>query len=283
MAGEQTVYPIDIDVEQKVPHLTIDSYYKADDGSEWLWDGNGYRKIVEPWAVEQHIGPVTAAEQFGDVESWVRYVVKYSAPEVGLLTWSTKGLRAVLDYHGDTGNPGRCAWVAEHPFQTTRQWQRWQQLADNRAKSQKALIEALEEYRLDISSPDPATLVGMLRSLRATVNTSAEFALDEHGNSVLKYSREANTPLKLPPSIKIAIPILKGHTATDANGVEGPVPYKLDVLIRVDIVDEGDKSRPTFRLAIPNAEQSLEDAVTDRVRKAEEMLPDEFLLLRATS
>lgn len=287
--ADQKITPVTGDEdEQTQPRLTIDPSVQAPDGSFYVFDGvRGYRQVVEPWASERHIGPSRAAERLGDAESWCAYVRRYAAQAGGvdpLLTWSTAGLKAVLDYHeGMGGTAGRCWWTAEHPFTTTRQWQAWQQLADNRGKSQKALIEALEERRQDIRQPDAATLVGMLRSLRATVNTAAEYALDEHGNSVLKYSREANTPLKLPPSITIGIPVLKGHTAVDSQGVEGPVVYALDVLIRVDILDEGDKSRPSFRLTIPNAEQALEDAVADRVAKARALLPPEFALYRAAS
>lgn len=275
--------PIEIDAEQAAPHLTLAHHHKAADGSEWLLNPKGYEQIVEPHAVDEYIAPFKADEKLGDVESFVAFVRRFGVEGTPpLLTWSTRGLRAVLDF-GTMDAPGRGKALASHPFETTRQWQFWQGLADNRARSQKALIEALQERRQDVQSPDAAELVTMLRTLSATVNTSATFSLDEHGNSVLKYSREANTPLKLPPSITIGVPILKGHTAPDSQGIAGPVVYQLEVLIRVDIIDEGEKSRPTFRLTIPNAEQALEDAVADRVQAAKVLLGEGYTLLRAAS
>lgn len=151
----------------------------------------------------------------------------------------------------------------------------------NRTRSQKALIEALEERRTDIRQPDAATIVGLLRALKVSVNLQAEFSMDEHGNTTLKYSRDTSSPLKLPPVMTIGIPILKGHTAEDKSGKVGPVIYEMDVLIRVDQEGDGDKARVMFRLTIPNAEQALEDAVMDRVATAKALLGEELTILRS--
>lgn len=276
----QAVHPIDAEQDHHAPHLTIDSYYKADDGSEWLWNGAGYTQIVEPWAVESHISPIRAAEKLGSIESWVQYVAKYGDADTTLLTWSDQRLRGVLDYHSDQHAPGRGAWTAEHPLERTRQWLAWQRIANGSAIGQKALIEALEDHRQDIQDPDAATMVGLIRSLRANVNVAAESELETNGNTKLSFSRQTTTSVELPPSLTIGIPVLKGHTAPDGNGVEGPVRYAIEVLIRVDVLDGG---KLAFRLSMPNADQALEDAVADRVREAEELLPDDFLLLRSTA
>jgi hypothetical protein len=172
-------------------------------------------------------------------------------------------------------DPGRGLVVAVHPFETTRQWQTWQRMtAQDKTHSQKALVEALEEHRLDVKEPDAATLVGLIRALRVNVNVSTESELEPNGNTKLSFLKNTTTSIELPPSITIGIPVLKGHTAPDANGVAGPVTYELDVLIRVDILEDGDKKRPAFRLTMPNAEQALEDAVADRVAAAKTLLGD---------
>lgn len=268
---------------QTAPRLTIEPMLEPKDGSAWAFDGDGYVKIVEPWAVEQHIGPIRATEKLGDVESWARYVTRFGRPEATHLTWTSDRLRAVLDYHIAAGAPGRGAWVAEHPFQRTRQWQAWEALASGRPRSQRELIEALEDRREDIRDPDAASLVEMLRKLRGTVNASATAQLDPNGGTNLEYTRQTQTSLTLPPTITIGIPVLRGHVVPDENGIPGPVLYELEVRIRVDVLDEG---KIAFRLSIPNAEQALEDAVSDRVRAAQAILDDDdrqYELLRAAS
>ena len=179
--------------------------------------------------------------------------------------------------------PGRRRAVAEHPFQTTRQWQAWQRIASGNAFGQKALIEALEDHREENKEPDAATLVGLLRVLRGTVNASAEASLDPNGGTKLEYTRQTQVSVTLPETITIGIPILRGHTVPDANGVPGPVHYELVVRIRVDVLDEG---KIAFRLSMPSAEQALEDAVMDRVRTAQALLDEAeqgHELLRAAS
>ena len=278
--AEQTFHPIDVDDEHHAPHLTIQAHHKASDGSEYLREGDVYRQIVAPWSVEQHIGPFRAGERLGDIESWCAFVDRFSTDDVEpLLTWSDKGLKATLDY-GLMDAPGHRQAVAEHPFLRTRQWEAWQWIAGGNAIGQKALIEALEDHRQDIQEPDAATVVGLIRSLRANVNVAAESELESNGNTKLSFSRQTTTSVELPPSLTIGIPVLRGHTVADANGVHGPVLYAIEVLIRVDVLDQG---KLAFRLSMPNAEQALEDAVTDRVATAKELLGDAYTLLRATA
>lgn len=283
MTGEQITPVTADDDEQTQPRLTIDPQITAPDGSFYVFDGqSGYRKVVDAWAVEQHIPPFKADEKLGDVESFCAFVRRFSIESAPpLLTWSTWGLRAVLDF-GAMDAPGRGRVVASHPFETTRQWQTWQRMTAQ-AHSQKALVEALEEHRLDVREPDAATLVGLIRALRVNVNVSTESSLEPNGKTKLTFVKNTSSSLELPPSITLGIPVLKGHTAPDKNGVVGPVTYELDVLIRVDILEDADKKRPVFRLTMPNAEQALEDAVADRVAAAKALLGDGFALYRATA
>lgn len=281
MAGEQIIHPVlsSFDDDQHAAHLTIQAHHKADDGSEWLREGHGYTKIVEPHEPDTYIPPFAAAEKLGDIESWCAFVERFSLESVTpLLTWSQNGLKAVLDY-GEMDAPGRRRAVAEHPFLTTRQWQAWQKIT-GQTHGQKALIEALEEHRQDVREPDAAKMVELIRSLRANVNVAAESELGTNGNTKLSFSRQTTTSVELPPSLTIGIPVLKGHTAPDATGVDGPVRYAIEVLIRVDVLDGG---KLAFRLSMPNAEQALEDAVADRVRLAKSTLGDAYQLLRATA
>jgi hypothetical protein len=280
----QAVHPIlaaGVD-QQQAAHLTIAHHHKAADGSEYLREGDGYRQIVGPWENEQHISPFRAQEKLGSVEAWCAYVTRFSTSPAPLLTWSAAGLRAVLDY-GTREAPGRGQVVVTHPFERTRQWLAWERLAAGRPCSQRELIEALEDRREDVREPAAADLVEMLRKLRGTVNAQAVATLDPNGGTKLEYTRQTQTSLTLPQTITIGIPVLKGHTAKDNEGIEGPVTYEIDVRIRVDVLDEG---KIAFRLTLPNAEQALEDAVADRVRAAQMGLGElggEYEILRAAS
>lgn len=268
--------------EQTQRRLTIQPMITPFDGSAWAFDGRGYTRIVDPWTNEAHIAPFRAQERLGSVEAWCAYVLRFATTPDPLLTWSAAGLRAVLDC-GTIGDPGRGQVFATHPFERTRQWTTWEQLADGRHRSQRQLVEALEDRRDDIRDPDAATIVGLLRAMRATVNSNAEAMLGENGETEIKYQRQTSTSLVLPPTITIGIPVLKGHTAPDENGIDGPVRYELDVRIRVDVLDEG---KIAFRLTMPNAEQALEDAVAERVRAAQTLLDEHdpvYELLRAAS
>lgn len=279
--GDTRITPVtENDDEQTQPRLTIDPEITAPDGSFYVFDGqSGYRKVVEAHESDTYIPPFRSEAKLGDIESWCAFVVQFSMPSVmPLLTWSQNGLKAVLDY-GEMDAPARRRAVAEHPFQTTRQWQAWQKIT-GQAHGQKALIEALEEHRQDVQDPDAAKMVELIRSLRANVNVAAESELGSNGNTKLSFSRQTTTSVELPPSLTIGIPVLKGHTAPDANGVDGPVRYAIEVLIRVDVLDGG---KLAFRLSMPNAEQALEDAVADRVRLAKSTLGEAYPLYRATA
>ena len=280
--AESSITPIPADNDiQEAPRLTINPSITAPDGSFYVFDGqSGYRQVVPPHERDLYVPPFTAAEKLGNIESWCAFVQRFSLDSVTpLLVWSQTGLRAILDY-GEMDAPGRRRAVAEHPFQRTRQWDAWQRIASGNAIGQKQLIEALEDHRQDIRDPDAATMVGLIRMLRANVNVEAEAELETNGNTRLSYRRQTSTSVELPQILTIGIPVLKGHTAPDGHGVEGPVRYAIEVLVRVDVLDGG---KLAFRLSMPNAEQALEDAVADRVARASELLGDGYQLLRATA
>ena len=280
--SDQTITPVTADrLEQTQTRLTIEPMIQAADGSEWAFNGTGYSKIVEPWAVEQHIPPIKQHEAFGDVESWVTYVQDFG-PMPELLTWSERGLRAVLDYHGPEGEPGRCQWIVEHPFQLTSQWKAWDTLANGMARTQRQLLEALEDLSEDIVEPDAATLVGILRTLRATVNATAQTDLNADGSTHVEFTKSSIINAGraiLPPEIKIGVPVLKGHTE-EKDGRRVPVVYRLPVRVRVSVDDQ---AHLAFRLSMPTAERVLESVYADRVDAAKMLLGAGGTLLRAAS
>jgi hypothetical protein len=235
------------------------------------------------WAVVDHVPPITTKEKFGDVESWAAYVTKYGGepPFDPLLTWSEAGLRAVIDYHSDADNPGRCAWLALHDFTRSHQWNRWALLANGQARGQKAVLESLEDYADDIAEPSPADLLTVLRTLRATASATADTELLADGSTKVVWQKQTgvkSAEMNLPPEFLIRIPVLMGHTDATKDGKQVPVLYQLAVKLRTSVDDQAHLS---FRLSMPNAERTLEAVFADRVAAAQKLLGEGHRLYRA--
>lgn len=251
-----------------------------DDESGALWVHKDLVEVLKPWEVDSHIGPVTTTERFGDVESWASYVTHFaSVPDFQpLVTWNASGLRAVLDYH-EVDKPGRAQWIAEMPFVQAPEFAGWSALADGRGKPQRLAIEALEDRGADIVEPSAGELMAMLRTLRTTVNKSAQTELRPDGSTGVTYVDDKGISARggtvdLPSEITIRVPILKGHV--DDQGK--PVVYELKVRLRASV---GDDARLALRFSIPNAERALEEVYADRVALAKRLLGDGFDVLRA--
>lgn len=273
-----TTQPIDQKPPDTQPHLVVAATYK-DMRTNALYVHQDLVCVQQPWEEEKHLSPMVAAEKFGDVESFASYVTRYGNPPTTHLTWNRYGLRAVLDYaNDDTNEPGRSLWAASLPFTPSVQWQAWLSFANNQSIGQKSSVEKLEDLAADIVQPSPSDLMGLLRSLRATVNAKADTELRPDGTSKVAFERDAKvataSAIELPASFTIAIPVLKGHV--DAEG--RPVLYRLGVRLRVSV---DDSAKLTLRFAIPSAERVLEDVYADRVAATKELLGEHFNLLRA--
>lgn len=281
MAAAKTTDPIDSSGVQDAARLTIVPAYTAPDGSVYVHQD--LVKAVDAWAVEAHIAAPKASEQFGDVESWVAYVQRFAGgePYLPLLTWSERGFRAVLDYHVNDAEPGRCQWTATHPFERSDQWKAWAQLANGSPRTQKQAIEALEDLAEDIQEPKAADVVGILRKLRASVNATAETELYPDGSTGVSFKKDSKvqSEVSLPPEIAIQIPVLKGHTE-EKDGKRVPVLYRLSVRVRPSI---DDAAHLTFRFSMPTAERVLEAVYADRVKAAVALLGADHALLRAAN
>jgi len=280
--ADPTTTPIDDGKLQTASRLAVAPSYTAPDGSVYVH--KDLVQSVEPWAVERHIGPAIARESFGDVESWADYVKRYGGQDEVwpvYLTWSEKGLRAVLDYHGTDQEPNRCQWTAEMPFALHSRFKRWQILANGTARSQREVLEAFEDYAEDIMDPVAADLVTLVRTLRATSQASANTELRPDGTTKVSYTKNqtiAAGEATIPSTLTLAVPVLKGHVTTTAEGKRAPVLYSLTVRLRVSVDDQ---ARPSFRLGLTNAEQTLEAVFEDRVQAARAALGDGYTVYRA--
>lgn len=276
--------PIDVAAVQAAPHLSIAPAW-TDPKTGATYIHQDFDIGTAPWEAEAHISPIKAAESFGDVESWAAYVTTYAkpAPRPPLVTWSEKGLRAVLDYHGTDQEPNRCQWTAEMPFVLHARFKRWQVLANGNARSQRDVLEAFEDCAEDIVDPPAADLVTLVRTLRATSNASANTELRQDGTTKVSYTKNqtiAAGEATIPPTLTLAVPVLKGHVTTTAEGKRAPVLYSLTVRLRVSVDDQ---ARPSFRLGLTNAEQTLEAVFEDRVQAARAALGDGYTVYRATA
>lgn len=259
---------------QDAPRIIVEAAY-VDPTTGAVYVHQDLVQTVKPFETEDHIGAIERTERFGDVASWAAYVKRFGGNSSfpPFLTWSESGLSAILDYHGRLEAPGRCQWKANQPFERSLQWKAWAALTDGRARGQKDVIEALEDLGADIVEPDAASLLTILRTLRATVNATAETDLRPDGSTSVAYTKDKTVQagkVELPSEIVIGIPILKGH----------PVLYKLRIRVRVSI---DDNARLAFRLSIPSAERALEDVFADRVQAAAELLGEDYPLLRASA
>jgi hypothetical protein len=251
-----------------------------DDKSGALWVHKDLVQVLKPWEIDNHIGPIRTTECFGDVESWAAYVLRFCPlPEYPpLVTWNAGGLRSVLDYH-TAHEPARAQWIAVMPFVQAPEFAGWSALADGRGKPQRMAIEALEDRGADIVEPSAAELMTMLRTLRTTVNKSAQTELRPDGSTGVTYVDEKGISARggtvdLPSEITIRVPILKGHV----DELGKPVVYELKVKLRASV---GDDARLALRFSMPNAERALEEVYADRVALAKRLLGEAFDILRA--
>ncbi len=257
--------------ENTAPRIVVAAAHKdTATGAEWVH--KDLVRVQDAWAEEGHVGPPEADERFGDVNSWAEYVKTYGNIE-SFLTWNSEGLFGVLDYHAPDTSPGRCQWQASHPFHKSLEFRSWLELANGRAMPQKPAIEKLEDLSEDITDPTPAELMNLLRSLRTTVNKTAQAELRPDGTTSVSWTDDKGLAARggttdLPPSFSITIPLLKGHD----------VRYKLTVRLRATVDDQ---AHLTLRFTIPQAEQALEMVYANRVAEARTLLGDGFHLLRA--
>ncbi len=270
MDAERT-HPVD-DKQDYKTRLSIAPAWK-DPNTGALYVHRDLELRQEAWAEIEYIPPMVVEERFGDVESFAAYVKRYGvANDVSsLVTWNARGLRAVLDYMG------RRKWVAVYPFEFSIQWRAWMQFANGSAWSQKQAVEKVEDLAVDIQEPPPTDLMGLLRSLRATVNAQAEAELRPDGTTSVAFTKDAKVAtsglLSLPASFTVAIPVMKGHVNSEGR----PVLYSFQVRLRVSV---DDSARLLLRFTVPNAERILEDVYADRVLAAKALLGDSFPLMR---
>jgi len=261
----------------------------TDTASKAMWVHKDLVQVRGPYEDEAHIPPMTATEHFGDVDSFVQYVVRYGGDGSHVhARWNSKGFIATLDYPAPGEIGGRRAWTANYEFCHTPQWLRWQSICGGAAIAQKTAVEWLENYADDIADPSPVELANILRHLRTTVNSKADVQIKEDGTQAVSFSKDTTVrgggvdgEAVVPNVFSISIPVLKGHINADGK----PVVYSIQVRLRLAV---DDKDHLGVRFAMPDAERVLEDVYTDRVTLCKSLLDlagqatgSQYFLLRA--
>jgi uncharacterized protein YfdQ (DUF2303 family) len=262
-----------------LPRILVASHF-VDPRSGAVYVHQDLEQVIAPWESEAHIPDPKSTESFGDVPSWADFVKHFGTADSGgqaagvLLTWNNTGLKAVLDYHGDSETPGRAQWIATYPFPFSVEYRQWTELANGQPRQQRQVVEKLEDLGANIRVPTQGELLDLLRDLRGSVNAEMHTTWNEDGTTALSWDRkEAVRASKggsatIPPTFSIEIPILKGE----------PTDWKLDVRVRVTL---DDSAHLVFRLSIPNLENTVEKVFDERVSAAREALGDQFTLYRA--
>jgi uncharacterized protein YfdQ (DUF2303 family) len=262
------------------PRILVASHF-IDPKSGALYVHKDLELTIAPWETEAHVGPPRARECFGDIASWVDYVKRYGAASSGagqaagvLLTWNSTGFTAVLDYHQDDEQPGRCQWTASYPFPFSPEYRAWTEFANGQPRSQRSVVEKLEDLGENITAPPQAQVLDLLRDLRGSVNAEARTTWNEDGTTDVAFERKEAVrsarggEASIPPFIDIKIPILKGE----------PTDWTLHVRVRVT---PDDAAHLVFRLSIPNLETTVDQVLEERVQAAKDQLGDGYSLLRA--
>lgn len=261
----------EVDPRAAAPHLNLAPFWK-DEETGAVYVHQDLAQVTAPFENEGHTGPVELIEHLGDVQSWCEYVTTFDVDGSTLCSWSENGLRAILDY------PDRRTWSAMHMFKRTPEFNAWASIATGSPIEHRKAVEFLEDHAPEIQEPDQGSLLELIRSLRGTVNASAETDLRQDGTSSVRFSKDsrvvAGGDLTLPPEITIAIPVIRGHIGADGL----PVRFKLVVKLRASV---GADAHLALRLTMPWAEVVLEQVYAELVASAKAQLGEKFTILRA--
>jgi len=217
---------------------------------------------IRPWEAAEHIPPRSGNEKLGDVESWAGTVNRENDGQT-YATWNTRRLLATFDY--DT----RGRHHASMDFVLSRELVAWKD-ADHLLSISQA-IQVLEDQSEAISDPTATELMGIIRSLRANVSSSAETELRPDGTMGVSFARDqrvtskAGGSVELPHSIKITIPVLAGEIDTDGK----PVRYAMVVRLRASVSND---AALTLRFTVMHVDRIVETVVMGQVSKTRELI-----------
>lgn len=263
MTEKVTTVPMVEGLVRSDHEVTVNSHERATDQSEYIH--RDLVRVVEPWAVENHISPPSGVEMFGSPEAWAKFVARYG-DENSLIRWNEDGLYAALDYHVSLDEPRRNHWRAQYEWAFSPEWREWTYIAGNQPHSQSRVCEFLDDHLADVSHPEATTLLETLRTLRSHVSSTAKTTLNADGTSTVSFTKSGTVKsgteeADLPNGLKVRIPVLAHPGAT---------VYELEIKLRV----AQDYESLAFRFTMPLRERAKLTALGEQVAAAQDYLAD---------
>lgn len=164
-----------------------------------------------------------------DVQGFVDYINKFKLATTHIFAAlePRPQLKAIIDYHAPSA-PGLCAHTVDCAMQHSEEWKRWTK-ADRQPFTQKEFGIFIEDNAKDVLNPAGGDLLQMalnFSSLRSVTFASGQRLQD--GTVSFEYKEEEKTGnIKLPPQIKLGLPVFRGDAAA----------YKINARLKYVIKD----------------------------------------------
>ena len=195
------------------------------------------QKLIEVDPATRLLPPldrIKAHRAFHDVQSFGDYVAKYRTPDSLLMADIDQGLiRATLDYHGagrgddkvsDTAEgeqavlsdagPSTCDHLVSLNLIDSDEWKIWDE-AEGAMHAQGEFMLFLEQYAKDLTHPDEASILELVRDFSVTEGVEFKSAQRlDNGDRRVTYNKETQTgDLVIPKMLELSIPLYRGERA----------------------------------------------------------------------
>lgn len=209
------------------------------------------------------------------LESLARYVTRHREPSTTIfVNPEQQRVDAIIDHHesscNEPGSSADCArwgdFRASYAFPKTEDWKAW--IGQNgKWMAQSDFAEFLEEHAHNISTPSPANMLEIARTLTGTRRVNWTSAIHEASGDVqIAYEPQSDTRAGKSGSVEIP-----ERFELTIQPFQGSAPYAIDVLFRYRI-EEGGGLKLSYRLM--RVEKVIEDAFREEVEKFVADLPE---------
>ena len=183
--------------------------------------GDGTVRLLTDTIYNDHEKPlrrVQAVVETLDPESFIAYFNLFKDDDSRIFADEAKtSIKAVLDYHtaGAPNNPKHGGHRVVLSLRLSEQWKTWAS-ANNKKFSQTEFAEFLEQNAIDITRPDPASIMEVARDLQATTEVEFGSAQRQNDGQVrFKYTETTKasvgaSQLAVPEDFRITLPVFVG-------------------------------------------------------------------------
>lgn len=253
----------------------IESLVLARQGTFSLQDGT--QAILVPSGMQVHttqpiipeLGVIEARSAMYDEDSFIAYVEAFKRDGATRI-FATPGspnrppyVRAILDYHVGK-DPGFCLHTVTFEPRLSDQWKFWTSIS-NKPLSQVEFAEIIEENRADITQPEAASLLDVVRTFKASKKVEFDSVVYQPNGTVkLAYSEDVQQQGQsgaVPEVMTLGIPVF----------FRGLV-YAVNVFVRFRV--SGGKVIFQLKLDRPNViEDEAFGSVLDKIAKGTKITP----------